>query len=204
MDLAQTYDKIAGEWHKDHKNDDWWIGSTDAFVSFLKPGYTVLDAGCGAGTKSKYLQNKGLKVTGIDFSEKMIEIAKKEVPEAEFFVMDMKEAHKLKKMFDGIFMQASLLHIPKKEVPGVIENMAKNNIKPGGYIYIAVKEIRPGRPEEEIKAEDDYGYKYERFFSYFTAGEIKDFLNKSGLEIAYEDIKGTGRTNWIQIIGKKS
>jgi len=40
-------------------------------------------------------------------------------------------------------------------------------------LYIAVREKRPGRVEEEIKNESDYRYPYQRFFSYFTLDEIK-------------------------------
>ena len=45
----------------------------------------VLDAGCGTGYLSGKLWDNGAKVTGIDLSEKMIEIAKKNYPQIEFF-----------------------------------------------------------------------------------------------------------------------
>ena len=81
----------------------------------------VLDVGCGGGTKSKYLISRGLKVVGIDISENMINIAKTEVPEGKFIVMDLTEVGDLEDMFDGIFMQAVLLHIPKKDVPNILK-----------------------------------------------------------------------------------
>lgn len=46
----------------------------------------VLDAGCGTGYLSGKLHEKGAKVTGVDLSEKMIEIAKKNNPHIEFHV----------------------------------------------------------------------------------------------------------------------
>ena len=113
MNLKETYNKIAEDWHKGHKQDAWWVGGVDKFISFLRSGSLVLDVGCGTGLKSKYLINRGLKVVGIDFSEKMIETAKREVPEGEFWVMDMEEAAKLEGNFNGIFLQAALLHIKK-------------------------------------------------------------------------------------------
>src|SRR5439155_23718010 len=39
-------------------------------------GLRVLDAGCGTGYLSKKLRDRGALVTGIDFSERMIEIAR--------------------------------------------------------------------------------------------------------------------------------
>lgn len=202
MTLQETYNRIAEEWHKDHQTDDWWVEGTNAFVSFLKPGDAVLDIGCGGGTKSKYLLGKGLRVTGVDFSENMIAIARREIPGATFAVMDMRAIATLPDMFNGMFAQASLLHIPKHEAGDVIKN-ASTRLAPGGYFYVAVKEKKPDGPEETIKKEDDYGYPYERFFSYFTKDEIEGYLRGTGMEIVFSEITPSGNAHWIQVIGRK-
>ena len=44
----------------------------------LKPGAAVLDAGCGTGTNSVWLAERGFKVTGADFSEFALSEAKGE------------------------------------------------------------------------------------------------------------------------------
>jgi len=202
MKLKDTYNKIAKDWHKDHQKDEWWVTGTDEFVSLLKENNLVLDVGCGAGTKSKYLVNKKLRVTGIDFSEEMIKIAKKEVPSANFFVLDLDDIDNLHENFDGIFMQAVLLHIPKKEIVSKLKKIIYK-LKDSGYLYIAVKEKRKNGPEEEVKMENDYGYNYERFFSYFSKDEIAGYLKEIGLKLVYENITLLGSTNWIQVIGRK-
>jgi len=46
-------------------------------IKECQPGKTLLDVGCGSGHVSLMLAQKGLKVTGIDFSETMIELANK-------------------------------------------------------------------------------------------------------------------------------
>ena len=50
---------------------------TTLFEKYLKPQMRVLDAGCGSGIFSIYLAQKNCIVTGIDGSEKMIELCKK-------------------------------------------------------------------------------------------------------------------------------
>lgn len=204
--LKDTYNRIAEEWHQDHQSDDWWQEGTDQFISYLKDSASVLDVGCGGGTKSKYLASKGLKVLGIDFSENMINIASREVPDAKFLVKDINDIDSLDESFDGIFMQAILLHIPKKDV-GEVLHKAVTKLNPGGYLYIAVKEKMEGGVDEEVKQEDDYGYAYERFFSYFSIDELRQHLQNVGLEVVHEDVKPPSRTqrksNWLQIIGKK-
>jgi len=202
VDLKSTYNRIAEDWFKDHHGDTWWIEGTDKLASFLKSGALVLDVGCGAGVKSQYLLDKGLKVVGVDFSEKMIEIAKREVPGATFRVADIKDLSGLKEDFDGILAQAVLLHIPKSEAGDVVKGL-RDKLVDGGYLYIAVKQKREGEKEEEVLKENDYGYEYERFFSYFTLSEIKRYVSDVGLGISYENVALSGHTNWIQVICHK-
>ena len=202
MNLRETYNKIAAEWHKDHQGDDWWVAGTDTFISNLKPASLVLDVGCGGGTKSAYLLGKGLNVVGIDFAENLIEIAKREAPTAEFHAMDMHDVRELPQNFDGIFAQASLLHIPKNEVLDVLRGLVER-LSSGGYLYVAVKGKRADGPDEEVKQEDDYGYPYERFFSYYSLDELAAHFKTLGLEVVYTDVHKTGKSDWIQIIGKK-
>jgi|GEM_PF-4476095 len=74
----------------------------------------------------------------------LIEIAKREAPEGKYFVMDVAESASLKEKFDGVFAQAFLLHFPKNEV-GKIITLLKEKLKPGGYLYFAVKEKKSER-----------------------------------------------------------
>lgn len=202
MDLKETYDRIAENWHEDHAGDDWWVPGVDTFISLLRKDSLVLDAGCGAGVKTKYLLSKGLKVIATDFSEKMTELAKQEAPEAEFFVSDIRDAERWGRKFDGILLQAVLLHIPKKEAGDVLRGLVAT-LNPGGCIYVAVKEKRPGGMDEEMRTEKDYGYEYTRFFSYFSSEEIREMFENAGCEIVYENIAPTKVTRWVQVIGKK-
>ena len=199
MDLKETYNRIAEDWHHDHTADDWWMGGTDAFITQLPSGAHVLDVGCGSGVKSEYLIAHGFKVTGIDISDKLLDIARREVPEGEFRVLSMTDLDSMSDTFDGVFAQASL-----KDAGDVVKKMARRLVL-GGLLYIAVKEARAGNPEEEIVKENDYGYEYERFFSYFTMEELERYLADAGL-IAVSKSRNpnkSGKTVWLQIIGRK-
>ena len=202
MNIKEAYNLIAEDWHKDHQADDWWVEGTDRFISLLKPHSLVLDAGCGGGTKTRYLIKKGLQVVGIDCAEKLLAIAKREVKDATFYVCDLAEVNKLEDQFDGIFIQAVLLHVKKSEVQarlkGIVEKLNKR-----GYLYIAVKGKGSGGVDEEVKKENDYGYPYERFFSYYTMEELESYMNALNLEIVYTSTLPMGKTTWLQIIAKK-
>jgi len=203
MDLTQqTYNKIAEDWYHDHHDDDWWVAGTDHLISLLPAGASVLDVGCGCGWKARYLRERGFVVTGIDYSEGLLKIAEKENPGPEFLLMDMHEVAKLNRQFDCIFAQASLLHIPRAEIGSMIKSLCEI-LKPGGLFYAAVKGIKENQAEEGIKTENDYGYEYQRFFSYHRPEEMRKHFADAKLEVVWENVKRNGNTDWIQIIGKK-
>ncbi len=202
MNLRDTYEKIAADWHTDHLSDEWWKDGLDVFSKFLPPGGKVLDVGCAGGVKSRAFIERGFDVMGIDFSSNFIEIARKEAQKGIFQVLDIRKDVYPDTKFDGIFMQAVLLHIPKKEVVGILKKFEKI-LSLNGFIYIAVKELREGQPEEEIVRENDYGYDYERFFSYYTQNELEDMLRSFGMKICFSNVSAIGRTKWVQVIGQK-
>ena len=201
--LRDTYDRIAEDWTRDHERDTWWLECTTRFVSLLPAGARVLDAGCGSGQKARFFQDRGARVLGIDFSEKLLEIARQAATAADFRLLDLRDIRTLSEEFDGVFAQASLLHIPKAETFSVIEGMV-SRLVPQGLLYIAVKAQRPGKPEEEIVTESDYGYAYDRFFSYYTLDELRAHVDRLGLsEVHAEASQSPWKGDWIQIIARK-
>ncbi|HEX9503809.1 MAG TPA: class I SAM-dependent methyltransferase [Patescibacteria group bacterium] len=202
MDLKDTYNKIAKDWNKDHKIDTWWNVGTVKFTSYLKKGDSILDVGCAGGMKSEFLANQGFAITGIDLSDEMIKIAKDRMPNGEFYVKDITQPLGLDNQFDGVFAQAVLLHISKKDIRKVLKNLL-NVLKTGGHLYIAVKQLREGEKDEQVVQENDYGYEYERFFSFYTLPELERYMKEFDMEIVFSDITRNGNTDWIQIIAKK-
>jgi 2-polyprenyl-3-methyl-5-hydroxy-6-metoxy-1,4-benzoquinol methylase len=49
-------------------------------------GLSVLDAGCGTGYLSRKLRERGARVTGVDFAERMVETARADHPGIDFRV----------------------------------------------------------------------------------------------------------------------
>ncbi|HBI16904.1 MAG: type 12 methyltransferase [Candidatus Moranbacteria bacterium GW2011_GWF2_34_56] len=102
----EFFEKVAikrDEWKK--RNNYYW-GDLENFSDYLIPEYaSVLEVGCGTGDLLANLKTK--KVTGIDFSSKMIEIAKKKYPQIDFFVMEA-ENITLDKKFDYIVISNTI------------------------------------------------------------------------------------------------
>ncbi len=202
MDLRSTYNLIAKDYLEDHKHDTWGKKSIEFFLSTLPKGGKVLDAGCGPGLHSQFMIERGFNVTGIDLSEEMIALAKSIAPDGHFKVQDMRDIQNVDRDFDGIHARASLLHLRKDEARPCIEELAKH-LKSGGVLYVDVKGIWSNGVEEEIRKDNDYGYEYERLFTYFSREELVDYFQSVGLEILFLEDEVVGKTIWREIIGRK-
>ncbi len=171
------------------------------FLSYLPPKAKILDIGCGPGRDAKYFTELGFNVTGLDISEKMIELAKREVPNADFMVMDIENLNFAKNQFDAAWASASLLHVPKDKIPAVLQSI-HNILKDEGIFFIA---LRKGLGEEMLP-DNRYGG-VEKFWVYFDEDELHDYLKKAGFEILESqthDISTSYQTNpWISFIAKK-
>ncbi len=76
-------------------------------------GLAVLDAGCGTGYLSKQLRDRGALVTGIDFSERMIEIARAHYPDIDFRVDSCSELRAIAdERFDIVIANYVLMDTP--------------------------------------------------------------------------------------------
>ena len=92
--------------------------------------------GCGTGSHLKFFNKKKIKTIGIDFSRKMIKIAKKKNPDLKFFHKDAKN-FSFENKFDLI---TSLFHVTSyinkdKDLFRIFKNVKKHLNKNGTYIF---------------------------------------------------------------------
>jgi len=85
------WNRVADDWHTQVGDDgdrNRILNSDPILWEFAGDvaGLTVLDAGCGTGYLSRKLHERGACVIGIDFSDKMIAIAKSKAPAIDFRV----------------------------------------------------------------------------------------------------------------------
>lgn len=108
----------------------------DELITRIK-GKKLLDFGCGTGMPyNKYFVDKGFQVTGIDLSEKHINLAKKNVPEAKYFVGDF-FSNKVKGKYDAIVSFYAIFHIPREEHLKLLKRIYKL-LNKEGHILITL------------------------------------------------------------------
>jgi ubiquinone/menaquinone biosynthesis C-methylase UbiE len=103
------------------KYDSVWSSLTRQFIPYLirdakvLAGVSVLDVACGPGYVSAAAKNLDAFPTGIDFSEKMIAIAKKMFADIPFVQGDAQNLPLENVSFDRVLINFGLLHVSHPE-----------------------------------------------------------------------------------------
>ena len=97
---------------------------------------TLLDFGCGPGRDLRSLAATGHTVVGLDGSAAFVKMAHEatgcEVLHQDFLALDLPAAR-----FDGIFANASMQHVPSRELPRVLRQLHAA-LKPRGVLLASI------------------------------------------------------------------
>ena len=133
--VREGYDKIAEEYNKDRDVFDNGR-EIQQFIDHLPEGAVLLDIGCGGGAPTlQRLVSEGYNAKGIDFSKGMLEVARRNVPEAELFHEDVLKAEFKPASFDGIISTYAIIHIHKSQHSLVYKKIYEW-LKPGGVMLM--------------------------------------------------------------------
>jgi SAM-dependent methyltransferase len=116
---------------------DWYLPAAlpaleKLFLSRLPPGARVLDVCCGSGHVTKELVRRGYRLTGIDSSEALIELARRDLPGIDLRVADARDL-KLDPEYDAaISTFDSLNHILTLEELQAVFAGVREALLPGG------------------------------------------------------------------------
>ncbi|PKM92157.1 MAG: hypothetical protein CVU81_01965 [Euryarchaeota archaeon HGW-Euryarchaeota-1] len=195
-----VYDKIAEQYAKKFPNPSEHINE---FLALLPKNAKILDAGCGVGIDSNYMASKGFEIVGIDLSTEMLKLAKQKFPQIDFRQEDIRKLDFPPNSFDGILASCSIVHIPKKDVPALLEKFHQI-LKNEGVIYLALQEGKP----EEIFIDEPLKPDEKLFLNIISFDEIKSLLVKKGFSIVkkYErepKLKGELKYTKLYVIAKK-
>lgn len=113
QEIIDFFDRLAPEWDSNLVHDDIKINAIFDYAGITK-GVSVLDAACGTGVLiPDYLGRDVKKVTAVDISPKMIEIARKKIsdPRVEF-IIDNVETADIPEVFDRCVLYNAFPHFP--------------------------------------------------------------------------------------------
>ncbi|WP_432946878.1 class I SAM-dependent methyltransferase [Kribbella sp. CA-253562] len=156
LDVVRTsYDRVADNYVELNLGDltsyPWLRTAIDGFAAAVSGLGPVLDVGCGPGDVTAYLAERGLEVSGVDLSPRMIEHARRRYPGLRFEVASATELELADASYGGILGWWSLFNLPRPVLPAVIESFARALV-PGGHLIIATHQ-----GEGDIERTEAYG-----------------------------------------------
>ena len=137
---------------------DGWV---NLVKKYLKPSSTILDLACGSGTLAISLANDGYKVSGLDLSKEIIEVAKEKMitnhVEIDFKILDMTNFQYSEK-FDVItcFFD-SVNFLTTNEVKMMFDSVY-NNLNDGGYFIFDLFTLSKMKEFNNLTIKDDLGF----------------------------------------------
>ncbi|PIR75078.1 MAG: class I SAM-dependent methyltransferase [Candidatus Magasanikbacteria bacterium CG10_big_fil_rev_8_21_14_0_10_43_9] len=198
-ETIETYNKQAVAFQKTRAGF-FQKDKVEKFLSLLR-GKRILDIGCGPGRDCAVFAEKGFSVTGVDVVPTFIDMAREQVPNATFELMDVLNLTFDEHTFDGVWASAVLLHLKREDIPQALRQIYRV-LTAGGVCRFSVKKGTTEGMEADVRLGNA-----KRFFTYFEENEIKLFVLEAGFII--EEIKteadGMGRNiEWIDAFVKKS
>lgn len=182
MDYKQTvkegYNQIAELYLAERTIDSEDVHLLGDFIELLSADAEILDAGCGAGIPISKKLAEHFHVTGVDFSEKQIELAKKNIPHAKFFREDMTKLNFPDDTFDGICSYYAIIHIPRGEHQPLLVNFHRM-LRTGGMALLCLG-------AENLIDDIDENYLGTRmYWSHYDSATYLKMLKKIGFAIMW-------------------
>jgi demethylmenaquinone methyltransferase / 2-methoxy-6-polyprenyl-1,4-benzoquinol methylase len=142
-EVRSMFDRIAGVYDPMNRLmtaglDRRWRRETARAV--VQPGNRVLDACCGTGDLAIAARREGGQVTGVDFSERMLERARRKSPEIEWVQADVMALPFEDASFDSVTVGFGVRNVADLE-DGLRE--LRRVLRPGGKLGV-LEITRPG------------------------------------------------------------
>jgi len=163
------------------------------FLPLLPDGAHILDAGCGAGRDAAHFLAQGFRVSAMDASEVLAgEVAARfGIPVTVCRFHEYQSAEP----FDAIWACASLLHVPRLQLPAVMAHLT-GLLKVGGFFYCSFKYGR-----DEVSRDG-------RFFTNLDETELAELVAALPLSIHSQwqtgDLRpGREQERWLNAVLRK-
>ncbi|MDB5752020.1 MAG: SAM-dependent methyltransferase [Ramlibacter sp.] len=163
--------------HYNQRAADFWEGTRDHDVRqniqallrhvTAQPPLRILDFGCGPGRDLAAFRAQGHLPTGLDGSPEFAAMARAhsgcEVLLQDFLALQLPPAQ-----FDGVFANASLFHVPSRELPRVLGELHAT-LKPAGVLFAS-----------NPRGQNEEGWNRGRYGVYHDLAAWRGFLQAAG------------------------
>ena len=176
--------------HYDGSAESFWRGTRDHDVAQNIEAllldidgdgpHTILDFGCGPGRDLAAFRSLGHRAVGLDGSEAFVRMARAysgcEVLHQDFLTLDLPAGR-----FDGVFANASLFHVPRRELARVLGEL-RDALRPGGVLFAS-----------NPHGENTEGWNGERYGVYHDFEGWSAYLTGAGFDAVRHYYRPPGR-----------
>jgi len=175
------YDAIADDYLSARSEGSEDVQLLQELADRLPEGAKVLDAGCGAGAPVARMLSQRFEVTGVDFAEAQVKLARKLVPRAQFFCQDMTELSFPDGSFDAVCSYYAIIHVPREEHRRLLLNFHRI-LEPSGLALLCM-----GAGDLPTDVGEDY-FGVRMFWSHYDADTNIKLLAECGFDIIWSKI----------------
>ncbi len=205
---VKRFDEFAEEYASRFDNVSAYVEQLTYFCTQIKLDKpAILELACGPGNVTSFLQNcfPESRILGIDLAPKMIEIARIQLPDVDFRVMDVREISLLNSKFDAVMCSFCLPFLSKADTAKLIADCAVC-LNPGGVLYVSTME---GNEERAGFETTSFSGDAEIYFNYHRQADLERAFVQSDFEIRqiklqdYIEPDGSATTDMIFIAVKR-
>jgi SAM-dependent methyltransferase len=167
------------------------------WLKLLSEHAVVLDLGCGAGQDSRYLASLGYRVIGLDRTMPLLKFAKRQTLSVPLVLADMRALPIRAGCVDGIWAAASLIHLAKRHVAGVLRAL-REITKPQGLLGATFTYGSNSRVKST-------GWMPGRYFARWNKDDLAKALRRAGWKVlslrvvSNQERKG----RWINVVARR-
>ena len=165
-------------------------------MTALPCGSALLDLGCGAGTPTTKRLAEHFTVTGVDISQRQVERARRDVPEATFIRADMTSLRLSRCSFDAVTAFFSIFHVPRDEQPDLLRTIAAW-LRANGMLFATMT-----ARGKEVDFEDRW-MGAPMFWSGYDSDTNKRIVREAGLEIVSVEETDDSDGHFLWLMARK-
>ncbi|QOW02047.1 class I SAM-dependent methyltransferase [Rhodococcus pyridinivorans] len=132
--FGSDYDRFWRR-YRSHESEAQELNTIES-LGELRTGMRVLDLACGFGRISNGLANRGLEVVGVDSSEHLLDIARKEGRPGATYVHDDMRCPRVDGHFDVVLVWSTSLGYYEESDDAATLSSALQVLKPGGRLLV--------------------------------------------------------------------